>query len=59
MAAFPSALIECIRDARLPGDSEIALLAAKIWSEGMCFLPGSTPQAAIKLALQAFSPGVL
>jgi hypothetical protein len=57
-AAFPPALIECIRDARSPVDGEIVLLAAKIWDEGMRFLPGCNGETAIRAALQALAAGL-
>jgi len=58
-ATFPAALIECIRDARVPLDGEVALLAAKIWEEGARFLPSGTPETAYKLALQALAAGLI
>jgi hypothetical protein len=58
-ATFPVALIECIRDARLPMDGEVALLAAKIWDEGARLLPNGTFDLAYRLAVQALSGGLM
>jgi len=58
VSSFPSALIECIKDARLPLDREIASLAAKIWDEGLRFVPGCSSDTAIRVALQALTAGV-
>ena len=57
-AAFPSVLVECIRDARLPLDSEIAVLATKIWDEGLRLVPGCHPETASRIALQVLSAGL-
>ena len=59
IASFSLSLIECIRDKRLPMDSEVALLAAKIWDEGARLLPNGTPELAYKIALRALTGGLM
>ena len=35
MQLFPSALVECIRDARDPHAAQVAMLAEKVWNEAI------------------------
>lgn len=43
---FPRPLVECIRDARPPGEKEVDILSEKLWSEGLSFSPsGDRPRA--------------
>lgn len=55
MTSFPSALIDCIKEARLPLDDEVTSVAAKIWDEGLRFLPGCNFGTAISAAVKALS----
>jgi len=59
MSSFPTALIDCIKDARLPLDGEVASVAAKLWDEGLRFLPGCSFETAISVAVQTLSAGLL
>ena len=58
MASFPAALVECIKEARLPLDGEITSVAAKIWDEGLQFLPGCNFDTAISIAVKVLSAGL-
>jgi hypothetical protein len=59
MTSFPAGLIDCIKDARLPLDGEVASVAAKLWDEGLRFLPGCSFETALSMAVQVLSAGLL
>lgn len=59
MASFPSALVDCIKESRLPLEGEIAVVAAKIWDEGLRFLPGCNFDTAMSAAVRMLSDGLL